>query len=85
MTREQLQHLTNIQVLKLTLGDLNLFLDTHPYDQDALKFFNHYNELHAKAMQEYSSLYEPLSLRDVNKDEDSWKWAQSPWPWEGVY
>ena len=84
MNVEQRKLLHYIQVLNVAVYDLTLFLDTHPYDRDALKYYNHYNNLLKQSMEEYSMLYEPLTLRSVNKNDNSVKWALAPWPWEGV-
>lgn len=84
MSIEQKKLLHYIHILNFTVYDLTLYLDTHPYDQDALKYFNHYNTRLKQCMEEYSTLYEPLTLRDVNKNDNCFKWALTPWPWEGV-
>ncbi len=84
MTREQLQLLRYIQILDFTLYDLNLFLDTHPKDGEALQYYHHYNMLLKKSMEEYAALYGPLTCHDVCKNETEWKWVEYPWPWEGV-
>ncbi|NBH81905.1 spore coat protein CotJB [bacterium C-53] len=84
MSMEQKRLLYNIQVLNFAVYDLTLYLDTHSYDKEALKYYNHYNALLKQSVEEYSMLYEPLTLRHVNKNDNCFKWALAPWPWEGV-
>lgn len=42
---EQEKLLHDIGVLSFVVIELSLYLDTHPTDQNALKYFNHYNRL----------------------------------------
>ena len=41
---EQMLH--DISVLHFTLVALMEYLDTHPYDKQALSYFNHYNRIY---------------------------------------
>lgn len=81
---EQEKLLHDIGVLSFVVIELSLYLDTHPTDQDALKYFNHYNRLANQARQEYSAKFTPLTIScaDVSACGD-WKWALAPMPWEG--
>ncbi len=81
---EQDKLLHDIGVLGFVVIELSLYLDTHPTDQNALKYFNHYNRLANQARQEYSAKYTPLTIScaDVSACDD-WKWALAPMPWEG--
>ena len=73
-----------VQELGFAIDDVVLYLDTHPTDQNALKYFNHYNRLANQARQEYSAKFTPLTIScaDVSACDD-WKWALAPMPWEG--
>lgn len=42
-TGEQEKLLHDIGILSFVVIELSLYLDTHPTDQNALKYFNHYN------------------------------------------
>ena len=81
---EQEKLLHDIGVLGFVVIELSLYLDTHPTDQNALKYFNHYNRLANQARQEYSAKYTPLTLScaDVSAWDDG-QWALAPMPWEG--
>jgi spore coat protein JB len=81
---EQEKLLHDISLLSFVVVELNLYLDTHPDDQNALEYFNHYNRMSNRAKKEYSAKYEPLTIACAGTSEYSdWKWTTSPMPWEG--
>ena len=80
MNRKQLLHLINIA--SFAVNDITLFLDTHPGDPEALKAFNHYEDIRRSALRTYSDQYGPLTIDTANPCEH-WKWATEAWPWEG--
>lgn len=81
---EQEKLLHDIGVLSFVVIELSLYLDTHPTDQNAMKYFNHYNRLANQARQEYSAKYTPLTLSYADASAcDDWQWALAPMPWEG--
>ncbi len=61
-TGEQEKLLHDIGILSFVVIELSLYLDTHPTDQNALKYFNHYNRLANQARQEYSAKFTPLTI-----------------------
>ncbi len=82
-TREQLYEY--ISMLRFSMYDTTLFLDTHPKDEEALCYYKKVNEMLQTAIKEYGRLYEPLNLATVCSSDDHWKWVHQPWPWEGGY
>ena len=72
-----------IDEVSFAMGDVILFLDTHPCDEEALKCYEEYRKLREEAMEEYTKNYGPL-LNDQVPPADKWKWALQPWPWQGV-
>lgn len=81
---EQEKLLHDIGILSFIVIELSLFLDTHPTDQNALKYFNHYNRLANQARQEYSDKFTPLTLSCADTSgSNEWNWALAPMPWEG--
>ncbi len=74
-----------INEVSFAVTEITLYLDTHPDDEDALAFFYHYNEERKKALALYSSNYSPLTLNMAQQEDDYWRWATEPWPWEGGY
>lgn len=81
MNREQLFDWINM--ISFAVVETALYLDTHPCDEEALKFYNEVIEMRKTAMHEYSTKYEPLTLELAGDTKGEWKWVTSPWPWEG--
>lgn len=76
--------LKEISMVDFAIVDLNLYLDTHPDDVDAVAYIKQYITILCRLKQEYASLYGPLTIYDANSNENSdWKWARMPLPWEG--
>ena len=61
--------------------DAALYLDTHPYDTEALAYYRKMNHIYNEASNEYSALYGPLKITQMDNDQN-WSWAEGPWPWE---
>ena len=72
-----------INMISFAVVETALYLDTHPYDMDALKFYNEVVEMRKDIMHEYSVQYEPLTLDLAGNTKEEWEWGLSPWPWEG--
>ena len=64
------------------LDDITLFLNTHPDCREALHAYKHYKEIRENAIDDYTSMYEPISRYNVDTD-NYWDWVNKPWPWEG--
>lgn len=71
-----------IHMVSFAVNDINLYLDTHPQDREALEYFNHYRELRMQALKEYESKFGPLTI-DTATPEGKWLWSTQPMPWEG--
>ncbi|MDE6686477.1 MAG: spore coat protein CotJB [Lachnospiraceae bacterium] len=72
-----------IGMLDFALVDLNLYLDTHPDDHEAMEYFMHFKKNLDMLRKEYTTKYGPLKVEDMaNGAWDSWKWATEPMPWE---
>ena len=78
----QQQLLRDIGIVNFVLTELTLFLDTHPHDQNAMEYFNHYNRMRNQMEKEFSQKYYPLSLRLADCSNE-WRWGEAPLPWEG--
>lgn len=81
MSREQL--FDWIHMISFAVVETALYLDTHPCDMEALKFYDECVEMRNHAMKEYSAQYEPLTLDLAGDNDNKWRWVMSPWPWEG--
>ena len=76
--RQQL--LQKLTAQQFAAFDMQLYLDTHPWDEKALRMFNAYHTAVDEYRQEYELRYGPLSADTVT--DGSWDWIADPWPWE---
>ena len=71
-----------IQVLDFILQETVLFLDTHPCDFEALRYYR----IVRRKLERLERIYErkcgPLTNKGVDT-EFGWEWTCCPWPWEG--
>lgn len=75
--------LRKVQEMEFVAIELNLYLDTHPCDQDALHDFNCAVEMLRKYKEKYECEYGPLlNFGFGGMSGEPWQWVQGPWPWE---
>lgn len=72
-----------IYMISFAVVETALYLDTHPEDGEALRFYRECVELKNAAMKEYSTRFTPLTLALAGNCQKRWEWVLSPWPWEG--
>lgn len=72
-----------ITAVSFAIDDCVLFLDTHPYDKDALEYYANYKELRKKAVKQFTENFGPLTDENVDVSCGKWTWIDHPWPWEG--
>jgi len=77
------QMFRDIGIVDFVLVDLILYLDTHPFDVDAMEYFNHYSKIKNQMMAEFAQKYFPLT-GDLAESSKEWSWGMAPLPWEGV-
>ncbi len=82
---ERKRLLEEIGKVDFALKDLNLYLDTHPYDVQTIESFRYYNSVKKQLMKEFVEKYGPLSLDYVTADAGEWSWSLQPSPWERGY
>ena len=72
-----------IDALAFALHETQLYLDTHPQDERALKARQIYAQRTDDAVAAYERAFGPyiLTTRDVPTG-NAWTWISSPWPWE---
>ena len=63
------------------INDLNLYLDLHQDDKQALNLFNKYVHDFEMIKNEYVKRYGPLEVRDI--DDNEFNWVTTTWPWGG--
>jgi len=80
---KQMMLLKKVQEMEFVAIELNLYLDTHPCDQDALNDFNCAVEVLKKLKEKYECEYGPLiNFGFGGMSGEPWQWVQGPWPWE---
>lgn len=79
MSKEQL--LKQIGCTQFVCVELNLYLDTHPNDEDALSDYLSYSEQLRGLIEQYEELYGPL-LNFGHSPTEAGSWVCSKWPWE---
>lgn len=72
--------LKEIQALEFMEIELNLYLNTHPYDQQAFMIFRNTVQQRKMLCDNYERMYGPLTACSSNSFP--WPWIESPWPWE---
>lgn len=78
--KDQLMQMIN--AASFAVNDINLYLDTHPTDMQALEYYNMYRDMREQAVKSYTEFYGPLTA-DMVLVGDRWTWIDKPWPWEG--
>ena len=79
MCREAL--LEQIDQASFAVDDVKLYLNTHPDDQEALRFYEQHRDARLNLLQQYAQQFGPLTA-DLVYNTQCWTWPQTPWPWE---
>ena len=74
--------LLDIGRLSFAAHDLNLYLDLNPNDESMLALFNDYRKQADSMISEYESKFGPLNISSNSLETGTFKWINSPWPWE---
>lgn len=82
---EQREMIIEISKICFAIIEMTMYLDTHPYDLDAIEQCNRYLNKKRQLEREYCSKYEPLSINDITGSGKEWNWALQPAPWERGY
>ncbi len=86
MTRQmksKCELMKEIQVATFESVEANLFLDTHPYDKEALDALWKYEHERNAAIAEYEESYGPIMAYGSNANNDKgYSWVLEPFPWE---
>lgn len=72
-----------ISELEFALVDLNLYLDTHPDNAEALEMFTKLAATLKSLKADYAKKYAPITAMDV-RNETPFEWVSSEhkWPWQ---
>lgn len=82
---EQRKLVLEISKIDFAITEMNLYLDTHPYDVDAIEQCKRYINRKRQLEREYALKYPALSLDDITGSSKEWNWALQPSPWERGY
>ena len=75
--------LNQINTVSFAVNDIQLYLDTHPDDEEALAYFHKCKEQRVIAWEEYAACYGPLTIDSMDEScGDRWNWINEPWPWQ---
>ncbi|BFH67899.1 MAG: spore coat protein CotJB [Paenibacillus dendritiformis] len=80
-TREYYDSLLQLQEIDFVLIELNLYLDTHPEDNQAIQQFNHYVHERMKVARQFQEKFGPLQAAGFYS-KCPWSWIDTPWPWQ---
>ncbi len=83
MNSNQRKLLRELMEVGFCLVDTNLYLDTHPKDEKALRLHNNLSRKYAELECMYISNYGPLRYTQMSRYP--WQYINSPWPWEIDY
>lgn len=71
----------NIAAVHMMLEDLQLYLNTHPADENALAQRNAYVK-QLKSLKDDYNRYFGMINQDDSLSVYPWQWIEEPWPWE---
>jgi spore coat protein JB len=74
--------LKKLSILDFMLMDLGLYLNSYPTCQKALAIHSQAAKDAEHLRQEYETKFGPLRSCSPYSDHTSWRWTQTPWPWE---
>lgn len=78
----RIDFMTKIQELSFACLDMNLYLDNHPDDKNAVNTYNSLCVQFAQAKYDYEKKYGPLTNFGYAPSKYPWQWVDSPWPWD---
>ena len=80
MTREDL--LMRLTEIDFTALDLQLYLNTHPNDANAIRHYNAAAAESKKLKEEFENAYGPLTSFRSKSNDERFSWIDNPWSWE---
>lgn len=79
---EYYQLLEELQAIDFTLVELNLYLNTHPHDLEAIKQFNETAQRSMQLKIAFEQKFGPLMNFGRSFSNYPWNWDDAPWPWQ---
>ncbi len=73
----------DVQIATFRSVETNLYLDTHPFDKEALAALKKYEALRKEAVDRYEDSFGPVLAYGASVNNDnSYKWVTEAFPWE---
>lgn len=83
LENEKCAAMKKLQAICFVLDDLRLFLDTHPFETQAINKYEEVRTQRNQVISDFETAYGPIEAYNV-KQNSQWTWVDSPWPWEGM-
>ena len=71
-----------ISAYSFAVWELEVFLDTHPDNKQALETRKAYMQTLEQLKAEYQDKYGPYIAYSSDVQGDRWAWIDDPWPWD---
>lgn len=81
--KSRAEMLHEIGMVDFAIVEMTEYLDTHPYEKQAIDYINYYIKKKNQLLTEYSFMYGPLTISSVQPGGNEWVWALNEMPWEG--
>ena len=79
---EYYEMLEEIQAIDFVIVELNLYLNTHPDDHEAIRQFNDFTEKSMLLKIEFEKKFGPLMNFGRSFSNYPFNWGDTPWPWQ---
>ncbi|KIL36794.1 hypothetical protein SD71_05890 [Cohnella kolymensis] len=76
------RELMELQKVDFALVELNLYLDTHPADMQAVQQYNQLAQRRLQMCAAFELKYGPLMHFGHSYTRYPWQWIETPWPWQ---
>jgi len=74
--------LEELQAIDFAIVELQLYLDTHPNDHEAIQQFNELAKERKRLKKTIETMYGPLQQFGNSFSGYPWNWNDPPWPWQ---
>ncbi|WP_133253954.1 spore coat protein CotJB [Paenibacillus xerothermodurans] len=74
--------LQELQTVEFVCVELNLYLDTHPHDVQAIEQYNQFAHKLKELKHRFELEFGPLKHFGHSYSRAPWQWVETPWPWQ---
>lgn len=71
--------LREIQICQFAVIEANLYLDTHPCDQEAIRYYRRQKAHLDELLEKWEQVCGKIQENDAGL---CWAWKDTPWPWQ---